>query len=192
MSFDYLQSITAGLDRNAALHDLMTEFGSDVWNYIYFLTRYKETADDLAQEVFIKVYEKMYTFRGHSSVKTWILSITRNTVHDYRRSAWFRRVMLSSGFMTAQQETAPSAEQDYMKHALREETWEVVLELPIKLREVLLLYAHHQLPMQQIGDLLGISQGTVKSRLSRARAKVNQHMRVHEGADERMAQHEET
>ncbi len=57
-----------------------------------------------------------------------------------------------------------------------EEVWNTVLGLPHKLREVLLLHAHHQLSYAEIAKLLNVSEGTVKSRLSRARAKVSQQL----------------
>lgn len=87
MRYEYLKTISQGIDKNAALHDLMIDYGDDVWNYIFFLTRQSNTADDLAQDVFLKVFEKLHTFRGQSTVKTWILSVTYNTVRDYWRSA---------------------------------------------------------------------------------------------------------
>ena len=56
---------------------------------------------------------------------------------------------------------------------MAEELWAVVLKLPRKLREVLLLNSHYGLSMQEMADMLQVSGGTVKSRLHRARAAVN-------------------
>ncbi len=54
-------------------------------------------------------------------------------------------------------------------HAL----WSKVLNLPVKYREVLVLFAHHQLSMKEIANVLGVSEGTVKSRLFHARSKLS-------------------
>lgn len=70
LQFDYLKHVTDGLDRNAVLDELMRTYGQDVWNFAYFLTHRRELADDIAQDVFVKVYEHLYSFRGKSSVKT--------------------------------------------------------------------------------------------------------------------------
>jgi RNA polymerase sigma factor (sigma-70 family) len=50
--------------------------------------------------------------------------------------------------------------------------WRMVLKLPVKYREVLLLYAHHQLSLKEIAQILGVTEGTVKSRLFHARKKI--------------------
>ncbi len=172
MQFDYLKHVTDGLDRHAVLDELMQAYGRDVWNFAFFLTHRRELADDITQDVFVKVFEHIYDFRGQSSVKTWLLAITRNTARDVLRSAWIRRVTL---FGTAREhsQTYPSAERETIDKLMTEEVWAVVLKLPRKLREVLLLNSHYGLSMKEMADMLQVSGGTVKSRLHRARAAVN-------------------
>ncbi|MWC30298.1 RNA polymerase sigma factor [Paenibacillus sp. MMS18-CY102] len=172
MSFEYLKHVTDGLDRDAVLDDLMKAYGRDVWNYALFLTRNRELADDIAQDVFVKVYERLYSYRGESSIKTWLLAITRNTARDAMRSSWLRRVMLLPGKLISSDEH-PSAEREALQRELVHDIWSIVLHLPAKLREVLLLHAHHGLGMKEMAALLGLSEGTVKSRLFRARAQAS-------------------
>jgi RNA polymerase sigma-70 factor (ECF subfamily) len=100
-----------------------------------------------------------------------MLTITRNLVKDHWRSAWFRKV-ITFGSPPVREGNASSAESEALNRLVTEEVWQVVLALPIKLREVLLLHAHHQLTYSEIAKLLSISEGTVKSRLYRARIKV--------------------
>ncbi|WP_036745970.1 RNA polymerase sigma factor [Paenibacillus sp. UNC451MF] len=171
VAFEYLKSLSGGMDKNIILEEIMLAHGEDVWNYAFFMTRKKELADDITQEVFVKVYERLYSFRGEASVKTWLLTITRNMVKDHWRSAWIRKV-IPFGLQT-KDSSSPSAEAEALSMLVEEEVWQVVLELPRKLREVLLLHAHHQLTHTEIAGLLSLSEGTVKSRLFRARAKVS-------------------
>jgi len=171
LQFDYLKHVTGGLDRAAVLDELMRAYGKDVWNFAFFLTRKRELADDIAQDVFVKVYEHLYDFRGHSSIKTWLLAITRNKALDTLRSAWLRKVTLLP--MRLERDTQQSAEHEWMNKHETEQVWTSVLELPRKLREALLLYAHYGLSMKEIAELLKVSEGTVKSRLHRARTAVN-------------------
>jgi RNA polymerase sigma-70 factor (ECF subfamily) len=175
LQFDYLKHVTDGLDRHAVLNELMHAYGKDVWNFAFFMTHRRELADDITQDVFVKVFEHLYDFRGQSSVKTWLLAITRNTARDVLRSAWIRRVTLMP---VSRQETQshPSAERETIDKLMTEQVWAVVLKLPRKLREVLLLTSHHGLAMKEIADMLGVSIGTVKSRLHRARAAVNRNL----------------
>lgn len=182
VQFDYLQHIRDGLDRGAVLDELMRAYGTDVWNYAFFLTRRRELADDISQDVFVKVYNRLYTFNGQSSVKTWLLSITRNTARDALRSVWLRRVTLVDYWQD--QRAGPSAERDALSRQMTDEIWSVVLSLPAKLREVLLLHAQYGLKQEEIAELLGVSLGTVKSRLHRARAAVSRKLNRQPAAGE--------
>ncbi|MDQ1910568.1 RNA polymerase sigma factor [Paenibacillus sp. GD4] len=183
MAFEYLKSLSSGMDKSAILQELMAAYGEDVWNYAFFLTRKPELADDITQDVFVKVFERIYTFRGEASVKTWLLTITRNLVRDHWRSAWFRRVIPFG--VLQREETMASAESQAIGSLVTEQVWQVVLGLPAKLREVLLLHAHHGLSYAEIARLLSVSEGTVKSRLYRARAKVSEQLHQAEGGDGR-------
>lgn len=169
MAFEYLKHMTGGVDKNALFDELMMTYGRDVWNYAYFITKRKELAEDISQDVFVKAYEHLDSFRGGSSVKSWLLSITRNTALDYLKTAWMRRVQLfppgSGRISNVPRRASGSA-------AKRKSDLRLVLELPRKQREVLILFAHYRLSMKEIAELLDISEGTVKSRIHRARQSI--------------------
>lgn len=78
----------------ADIRNLMEIYGDDVWNYAFFLTKDVHLADDIAQETFIKAYRRFHTYRRESSIRTWLLKITRNTTFTYRSRAFARRVIL--------------------------------------------------------------------------------------------------
>ncbi|NEU62992.1 RNA polymerase sigma factor [Paenibacillus sp. ALJ109b] len=163
----------------------MDEYGNDVWNYAYFLTKSTEQADELSQEVFIRAYSGIANFRGECSLKTWLLTITRNTTFTYRKSRFFRsslwgetlpihteQVNASMGEMKPEKFVHPSAEAEAISREHVHEIWDIIMALPDKFRELLLLHLKYELTTSEIAEMLGISAGTVKSRLSRARAKV--------------------
>jgi RNA polymerase sigma-70 factor (ECF subfamily) len=171
--FEYLRFMASAeaADQKAILRDLMQAYGDDVWNYSFSLCKKAEVAQDVTQEVFLKVFRKLGTFRGESSVKTWILTITRNTAADYRKAALLHRMKLAS-WVGKSEWIERSAESAAMENIEVGEIWRKVLRLPAKYREVLVLSAHHQLSMSEIAGILGINPGTVKSRLHQARVKV--------------------
>ncbi|CAG7645768.1 RNA polymerase sigma factor [Paenibacillus allorhizosphaerae] len=174
-NFEYLKYLTETSDKKAIVSELMTAYGKDVWNYAYSITHKRDQADDITQEVFIKVFRNLYTFRSESSVKTWLLAITRNMALDYRRSAFLRKVTLT-GFLHTSAENGKSvagAETQVMEKLAVGEMWNLVMKLPAKYREVLILYAHYQLSMKEMAEVLGVSEGTVKSRLFHARSKIS-------------------
>ncbi|MRN55778.1 RNA polymerase sigma factor [Paenibacillus monticola] len=152
------------------LREMMDTYGPDVWNYAYFLTRSREQANDISQEVFLKAYRNIGKYRGQSSVKTWLLTITRNTAFSWSKNSFWRRFITLGDQPLAV--NAPSAEQEALGNQYANRIWEIIMELPDKNREVLVLDLQHGLSIAEMSGLLGIAQGTVKSRLARARDKV--------------------
>ncbi len=181
--FEYLRALNESADKQEILQDLMTAYGRDVWNFAYSLTRKWDQADDITQDVFIKVYRNLFSFRQQSSVKTWLLSITRNTAIDYRRSAFYRKVTLMDRF-TPQGEH-PSPEREVLETMAVNEMWSLVMVLPVKYREAILLYAHHQLSMKEMAQILGVNESTVKSRLHHARVQLSKMKERHAHASDR-------
>jgi RNA polymerase sigma-70 factor (ECF subfamily) len=181
VAFDYLKHMTGGVDKHALFDELMMTYGRDVSNYAYFITKRKDLAEDICQDVFVKAYEHLDSFRGRSSVKSWLLSITRNTALDYLKTAWMRRVQLFPSWF--RQDSQRSAESEWFGSEEKNRIWSLVLKLPRKQREVLILFAHYRLSMKEIAELLNISEGTVKSRLHRARLSIGSSLS--ENAEER-------
>lgn len=167
----YIQDLAAGYDRSLVLEDLMTTYGEDVWNFAFFLTRRADAADDISQDVFLIVYNRLYTFRGECSIKSWILSITRNKALNYLKSAFIRKVTLMDTMLHFSGQS-PSAEQVVLDHLSSRAVWDHVMKLPLKFREVIILDYHFELPVSEIAAALQISEGTVKSRLHRAKKKM--------------------
>ncbi|MCD9025344.1 RNA polymerase sigma factor [Cohnella sp. NL03-T5] len=153
----------------------MEEHGQEVWNYAYFLTKNVDMSDDIAQDVFLRAFLHIASFRGQSTVRTWLFSITRNTAINYRKNAFFRKVTLLEWIHSAS--SASSAEEQYMSRTFTDTIWQLVLKLPPKYREVLVLDAKYELPLSEIASLLRVSSGTVKSRLHRARSKMKEFMK---------------
>ncbi|MFC9711594.1 RNA polymerase sigma factor [Paenibacillus sp. NPDC056933] len=182
---DYQYLAHAQTIDNYTLKSMMDDYGNDVWNYAYFLTKSAEQADELSQEVFIRAYSGITHFRGECSLKTWLLTITRNTTFTYRKSRFFRsslwgetlpihteQVNASQGEMKPEKFVHPSAEAEAISREHVHEIWDIIMALPNKFRELLLLHLKYELTTGEISEMLGISAGTVKSRLSRAKAKV--------------------
>ncbi|MGW7161972.1 RNA polymerase sigma factor [Paenibacillus taichungensis] len=182
---DYQYLAHAQTIDNYTLSSMMDEYGNDVWNYAYFLTKSTEQADELSQEVFIRAYSGIAHFRGECSLKTWLLTITRNTTFTYRKSRFFRsslwgetlpihteQMNASMGEMKPEKFVHPSAEAEAISREHVHEIWDIIMALPDKFRELLLLHLKYELTTSEIAEMLGISAGTVKSRLSRAKAKV--------------------
>lgn len=173
MEDDYLKHISQL--NSLGIEELVRRYWHDVWQYAYFLTRREHLAEDIAQDTFIRAFRAIDSFRGQSSVKSWLFRIARNTAFNYSKSAFLRKVTLVGLFQDNRR--APSAETEYLNASLTDEIWSVVLRLPRSHREIIILHAHYELSYKELADLLRISEGTVKSRLYRARAKLAKQMK---------------
>lgn len=163
---------------DASFRQFVEQYSGDIWNYAYFMTKSREVADDISQEVFIKSYFQISQFRGQSTVKTWLLTIARNMALNHFRSAFFRKVTLADLF--SGKDVSSSAEQEVLDQLASKHIWQIVLALPRKHREVLLLDVHYGLSCKEIAIMLGLAEGTVKSRLHRARSKVAEQLKEEE------------
>jgi len=153
------------------IETLIRQYGNDVLRTAYMYVKDVHTAEDIFQEVFIKVNQKLSTFEGNSSIKTWIIRITINTCKDYLKSAWNRRVVP----MMEYQEDAIISETDYddvEKRDTKELIKKSVLSLPSKYKDIVLCVYYHEMTIAEAAKTLNIAEGTAKSRLSRARLKL--------------------
>ncbi len=167
MEEDYLKYISE-IDVSH-LRAIMHEYGEDVWNFAYFLTKRRDLADDISQDVFLKAFTNFRSFRGEATVKTWLLKITRNTAFSYLKRSYFRKTILME--YVPIMGTHPSAEETFFRERISDEIWANVMKLPAKYREILVLSTYYQLSLNEVGSTLGLSVGTVKSRLHRAKQK---------------------
>ncbi len=171
MERHYLHTLAPGFDRNEVLRDLMTSYGDDVWNFVFFLAKRSDAADDIAQEVFLTAYNRLYSFRGDCTVKSWLLTIARNKSLNYLKSSFIRKVILLDKVLN-RQGNAPSAEHVVFDRMDTKDLWSSVMKLPVKFREVIILDYHHGMTIKEMGELLNLSEGTVKSRLHRAKKQM--------------------
>ncbi len=169
MTHDYLKYL-AEMDP-LTLDNLMEQYGQEVWNFAYLITKNRTTSDDITQDVFLQAYRHVASFRGESSVKTWLLKITRNISFNYRHSAFFRKVMLVDRVIP--KEFSDSAEETFLDQEAANHIWRHVFRLPVKFREVIVLQAKCQLSLGEIALILKIPEGTVKSRLYAARKRMS-------------------
>ncbi|BBI34118.1 RNA polymerase sigma factor [Cohnella abietis] len=168
---EYLKSvIVTDNNVNSIIADLMTAYGNDVWNYTFMMVKNRDAADDITQDVFYNAYRGLKGFEGRSSHRTWLLTIARHSSLNWLKSSFIKRVILV-GF-SFHKDTHRSAEQEVLEQMGIRSIWHSVMKLPAKQREVLVLDAHYELSYIEMAQLLKVSEGTVKSRLHRARAKM--------------------
>lgn len=158
-------------DRNA-FGSLVTKYNVKVFNLAYSLTHNRETADDLAQEVFLKAYTSLSSFRFKSGFGTWLYRITVNHTRDFLRKA---KKMQTVPFNDERPNEKTDADpldrriQADVSQQRRRTVRQVMRSLPEKHRTILALRDLQGLSYEEIAKILRIAPGTVDSRLHRAR-----------------------
>lgn len=153
---------------------LVTNYLNDVRKLIYSYVKNYQTMEDLTQEVYLTVFQHIDSFRGESSIKTWLFKIAINKCKDYLKSWQYRRIVLTDYFQEGSREK--STESTIMDNMRNEELAKLVMELPLKYREIITLYYYHNLNIHEISDLLNINVHTVKTRLARGRDQIKRRL----------------
>jgi RNA polymerase sigma-70 factor (ECF subfamily) len=129
-------------------------------------------AEDLTQEVFAKVDQALPSFRGDSKVSTWIYRIATNAAIERLRRREPDRPAPDAGGADAAVDHAPAADRTLVRDEMQDCIRAYIADLPPSYRSVLILSEYEELTDQQIADVLGLTVGTVKIRLHRARRRL--------------------
>jgi RNA polymerase sigma-70 factor (ECF subfamily) len=171
----------------AAYVELLQRFEHPIYNLVCRLTDHPEDGADVTQEVFLKVFRSVGSFRGRSSLKTWIYRIAVNESKNHRRSFLRHRkqeVRLelaedSQGVAEWAADPGPSPFEIALDHEA-EQLMELALsEMNPSFRAALVLRDIEGLAYDDIAEILEISLGTVKSRIVRGREALKQRLTAH-------------
>lgn len=167
-------------DDRQAFDDIVVRYKDRIVNYVRRMVSDRDDADDIAQEVFVRVYAGLRGFENRSALYTWLFRIATNLCIDYRRRR--RRPERQHLSLDALPELAASGNSDKERGAVTtpeqaaiHSELSVMIEraigtLPERLRAVVLLHDVEGLPYEDVARIVGCPLGTVKSRLFHARS----------------------
>ena len=160
----------------AAFEEVYLRFSDMVFSLALRMSGDREEAADMAQETFLRVYRYLGRFRGRSSLKTWIYRITVNCCRSKLRKRSRRRVERPLEHLEelADQRTGP--EERALGHDLGRRMAAAIADLPVVFREAVLLRDVQGLSYDEIGEVLGVRIGTVRSRIARGRERLRRLM----------------
>lgn len=169
--------ISAVLDGDVDAYEaLVKEYEKNVYNLALRMTGNSEDAADMSQEAFIKAYNSLGAFRGESKFSVWLYRIVSNVCLDFLRSKNRKpTVSLSTENDDGEEVELDIADESQSPEYLldrsltRDAVRRGLSSLPPEHREILLLREIQGLSYEEIADVLGIEEGTVKSRIFRAR-----------------------
>ena len=143
----------------------VTELQETLYRTARSILRNEQDAQDAVQEAVTQAFARLHTLRDPAKFKPWLLRILVNTCYDARRR---RR---STVYLEAVEETLAAPQSDCEE---RMSLWSAVMRLPEEQKAVVTLFYYEDLPIRAISEVLGVTQGTVKTRLSRARGRLRQ------------------
>jgi len=170
----------------SAWDQIVRTYWRKVFNVAYKFVGKHDEAEDLAQDIFLKIFKSLDTFDRRANFQTWLISISRNLCIDHYRSVRKERETIdrdvdANELSPVSHEESPAAALEQrdrvtlLRHALA--------ELPDTLRTAVLLRDIQEWSYQEIADKLRLPEGTVKSRINRGRTELARQIRKLRGED---------
>ena len=185
---EQLMAAYRGGDRNSFV-ELVSRYEKELFHFLARFLGDRTTAEDIFQETFLQVHQSAGTFDPERRFRPWLFTIAANKARDQirsnaRRSTSPLQANIDSSdddgaqFIDLIKSVGPSPDQPMEESEMRTKVKEDVMAMPDNLREILLLSYFQQFPYKEIGTMLKIPLGTVKSRLHAAVAHFAQNWRA--------------
>ncbi len=155
-------------DKSAYYGELYERFATDVLRMCYFYLGDRARAEDVCQDVFVRLITTEPDLQPGKE-KSWLLKVAMNRCRDLWRGAWLKRVVLGSGTPVFERIPAPD---EIDARTDQQEMLRSINLLPAMFKEVILLHYYQGYAIGEIADMMDLPEGTISSRLSRARRKL--------------------
>jgi RNA polymerase sigma factor (sigma-70 family) len=173
-------SVAAVSDRaaragSASFDRLFEEFSAPIYNYALRMVGDPDRAADITQDTFIKAYRKLDSLTDETSIRSWLYRIATNTaIDDMRRRRFVTPMGVDEERHRERPDHRPGPEAEVMASTLDERIQRALLRLRPNHRQCLLLSDLEDMSAHQIGDVMGLSYGAVRTLLCRARNEMRQ------------------
>ena len=162
-----IQLVQAGREQEA-FERLVPAYRRRVFGLAFSILRDRAAAEDLAQEVFVKLWQALQRYDGRATLSTWIYAITRNASISALRARRPALSMSEPAVQEAVESLAAPAGPAAGDRALRRS----IEALPEKQRQAVTLYYLDERPVEEVAEMMGLPANTVKTHLHRARASL--------------------
>ena len=168
------------LDKETVMEKLMELYTEKVYLLAYSFVKDRSLAEDISQEVFLKVFKYLDSFRAEATLKSWIYRITVNTSKDFLKKRSLKQLLFENSLLENVKETE-STETAFLTANRYEELLQAILALPMKYRVVIVLYYFYDVKINEISSVIELNTNTVKTRLSRGRELLRRRIVAKEG-----------
>ena len=157
-----------------AFEELITRYKKLIFNTAYRMMGNREEAEDITQEVFIKIYNSLSKYDPEFKFSTWALRITSNLCIDWLRKRKGETVPIEEVYDLKDDGLTP--EDEYISKERQSRVQTAINKLPDKYKELIILFHHRNLSYQEIMDITGETLTIVKNRLYRARQMLKEEL----------------
>ena len=160
-----------------AFEQLITPLEQLIWRICWHYTGNRESAEDCGQETMIRIWRSLDSYRGDCALESWVYRIAANCCMDYLRKkkrdkSVSMEPMREQGFDPA--DPSPGTEEQVVAADEQKRLREAITLLPEDQREALIMTQLEKVPYEEAAKLLGVSEGTIKSRVNRAKARLKE------------------
>jgi RNA polymerase sigma-70 factor (ECF subfamily) len=172
-----------------AFASLVDRHKGRVYRTLYQVVGHDQDAQDLAQEVFLRLYRSLDSFRGDAAFTTWLHRLTINIALDWLRARKRRPLQVPlepppdepDGPVRELRSDGLTPEEEALRSERQRQIRQAIMDLSQDYREVVMLYHFQHLSYQQIADRLGVPVRTVETRLYRAKRLLKEALTAKEG-----------
>lgn len=151
------------------IDEIMNKYGQEILQLAFSYVKNKEIAEDLTQEIFVKCYKSLHTYKGKSTYRTWLWRIAANHCKDYLKS-WYNKNVFTTDYQPIYDcVQSESVEQTVIQDEEDNQLAAAVMELPIDYREVIYLFYFEDMSIREISSVIEVKENTIKTRLKRAK-----------------------
>ncbi|MGL5677336.1 MAG: RNA polymerase sigma factor [Cellulosilyticaceae bacterium] len=159
-----------------AFEQLFENYKGSALKTIYLLTNNKSMSEDILQEVFVLCYLNIKSLRNPSYFKTWFFKILTHTTWTYMKKEG-KLILTEDMSIYTEAHTSTVWQEDIRANEMKSELYEQIERLEVKLKVVVILYYYNDFSIREIAKTMGCLEGTVKSRLYRARKQLEENLR---------------
>nr|WP_319489769.1 sigma-70 family RNA polymerase sigma factor [uncultured Caproiciproducens sp.] len=150
----------SSIDTDSRIQSCLTNYADMVVRIAFQNVKSRQEAEDIAQEVFLRLFTLGTDFKSAAHEKAWIIRVTVNLCKDYLKSSWFKkRAVLDDNILS---------------HDKNSEVLDAVMRLPVKYRNVVYLHYYEDMSVTEIASVLQQKENTVSSWLHRARKQLKE------------------
>jgi RNA polymerase sigma factor (sigma-70 family) len=161
---------------DAWLEMIMNVYGENLTKLAYNYLKDWGLAQDVVQDVFVTCYKQYQKASGIVYFRPWIYRITINRCKDMLKSTFIKRYIFNNNLLKQFSHKDDSPETRLLMINEKEYLSQTVLALPVKYREVIILFYYEEMSIAEIAELLALNENTVKTRLNRGRSLVKKYL----------------